>query len=302
MAEVVAGADFGSNKVGFIIAALRRGRLEIVERDSRFTRLAEGIAESGRIGGAALLRTLEWCREMREHFERRGVTRFRGVGTEALRRAKNQREILQLIHDVLGAPIEVISGEEEGRLTFEGVRTGYPRGPLAVIDIGGGSTEVAIGHGPPRRGRERVEVASRSIGAVVLTERCGEDWPKLGRAIHAALRNFTPSGEVPGLLTVLGGTGANVAMMDLGERDIDDARLEGHVIGLKRLRELRARSAAMTPKQRVRKLGLLPQRADIQIAGLAILESVLEHLGIEALRISRFALRHGVLKSAAAPR
>jgi len=299
MGRILAGADFGSNKTGYLVAEARDGGLRVIERESRFTRLAEGLGRDRRIRGAALLRTLAWCEEMRARLEKLGVERFRAVGTEALRRARNRREVLALIEDVLGRRVEVISGREEGRLTFEGVRSGYSQGPLAVIDIGGGSTEIVLGGGPPRRGEERVQVVSAGVGAVGLTERHGEDWDALTRAVRATLRGFRPRGPLPGLLTLLGGTGANLTMMDLDDQELRDDRIEGHVIERERIVELRRRSAALSPRQRVDRLGLPPQRADIQVAGLAILEAALDHLGIRAVRTTRFALRHGVLRSIA---
>ncbi len=299
MGMVVAGADFGSNKTGYIVAEAKGGELVQLERESRFTRLAQGIATSGRIHGEAMLRTLLWCEEMRKRFKKLGVVRFRGVGTEALRRASNQVQVLGMIEDVLGWPVEVVSGEEEGRITFRGVRQRYSKGPLAVIDIGGGSTEVVIGEEPPKKGEEPLEVKSLRVGAVILTERCGEDWDELVKATRTELRGYVPAGDPPGMLTVLGGTGANLSMMDLDEHDLDEEHVEGHVVERKRLEELRKKTQAMSPKQRIEKLGLLPQRADVQIAGLAILETVLDHLGIKAVRTTRYALRHGVLRSIA---
>lgn len=299
MGMVIAGADFGSNKTGYIVAEVRDGDLEQLARESRFTRLAEGLNESGRINGEAVVRTLLWCDEMRKKLKKFGVERFRGVGTEALRRASNQEEVLRLIEDVLGWPVEVVPGEEEGRLTYRGVRMKYGNGPLAVIDVGGGSTEVCIGGDPPKRGEEPIDVLSTRVGAVVLTEKHGEEWDDLTKAVRSELRGFAPKNEVPGLLTVLGGTGANLTMMDLDDHDLKDDHIEGHVIERKRLEELRKRAAGMSAKQRIEKLGLPPQRADIQIAGLAILEAVLDHLEIKAVRTSRQALRHGVLRSIA---
>lgn len=294
---VIAGADFGSNKVGYIAAEVKGGGLETIERESRFTRLAEGVGESNRLTGEAMARTLLWCNEMRKRFRKLRVEKFRGVGTEALRRATNTADFLELIEPILGWPVEVVSGEEEGRLTFSGVRTEYPKGPLAIIDIGGGSTEVVLGGDPPKQRREPVEIFNSRLGAVVLTERCGERWNELLRVIRGEIRSWEPRTPLPALLTVLGGTGANLTMMDLDDHDVKDEHIEGHVIELHRLVELRKRTQAMTPKQRVEKLGLLPQRADIQLAGLAVLEAIMEHLGVTAVRTTRYALRHGVLRS-----
>jgi exopolyphosphatase/guanosine-5'-triphosphate,3'-diphosphate pyrophosphatase len=298
MGLLLAAADFGSNKTGYIACDWKGGEFRQLERESRFTRLAEGVAHSGRINGEAVVRALLWCEEMRKRWKKLGVERVRCVGTEALRRASNQSEVCGLIEDVLGWPVEVISGEEEGRLTFRGVRLRYAKGPLAVIDVGGGSTELSLGGDPTPRGDE-IEVKSMRIGAVVLTERHDEQWDALCRAVRAELSGFTPRTRLPEVLTVLGGTGANLTMMDLDDHDLKDEHVEGHVIELDRLKELRKRALEMTPKQRVEKLGLPPQRADVQIAGLAILETALEHLGLEAVRTSRYALRHGVLRSIA---
>jgi len=297
MGMVIAGADFGSNKVGYIVAEMKGGELETIERESRFTRLAEGIAENNRLSGEAMARTLLYCNEMHKRFRKLGVEKFRGVGTEALRRASNTPDFLELIEPILGWPVEVISGEEEGRITFHGVRMQYPKGPLAIIDIGGGSAEIVVGGDPPKRGREPVEIFSSRLGAVVLTERCGERWNDLVKVIRSELRGWRPKCDLPEVLTVLGGTGTNLTMMDLDDHDVEDDHIEGHLIELGRLEELRGRTQGMSPKQRVEKLGLIPQRADIQIAGLAVLESVMDHLGVSAIRTTRFALRHGVVRS-----
>jgi exopolyphosphatase/guanosine-5'-triphosphate,3'-diphosphate pyrophosphatase len=294
---VVAGADFGSNKVGYIVAETKGGELRTIERASQFTRLAEGVAKNRRLSGEAMARTLLWCNEMRKRFKKLGVEKFRGVATEAVRRAENSADFVELIEPILGWPVEVVSGEEEGRLTFSGVRMKYPKGPLAIIDIGGGSAEVVVGGDPPKRGRENVEILSSRLGAVVLTERCGERWNELVRVIREEVRSWRPGGDLPEVLTVLGGTGANLTMMDLDDHDVEDDHIEGHLIERGRLEELRRRTQSLSPRQRVEKLGLLPHRADIQIAGLAVLETIMDHLGVTAVRTTRYALRHGVVRS-----
>src|SRR6188768_1204271 len=80
MGIVIAGADFGSNKTGYIVAEVKAGELFQLDRDSRFTRLAEGVDEKERLCGAAVARTLAWCEELRERMKKHGVTRFRAVG------------------------------------------------------------------------------------------------------------------------------------------------------------------------------------------------------------------------------
>ena len=101
----------------------------------------------------------------------------------------------------------------------------------------------------------------------------------------------------PTELTVIGGTGANIAMMDLGLTALVDESVEGHRLSRDRFHELRHVAAGLTPGERVEQLGVPERRADVMIAGLAVLDGVLEYLGLSAIRASRASLRHGVLDS-----
>src|SRR5262249_37083305 len=151
-----------------------------------------------------------------------------------------------------------------------------PGGPAAIAAWGGGRPESGGGGGRRGRGRERVHVSSLALGAVVLTEHHGERWKQLVAAVRDELDRVEPVEPLPEVLTVLGGTGANLAMIDRGESELVDEKIEGHVIDRARLKKLRRRTAELSPAQRVAKFGLPPRRADIQMAGLAILETVLD--------------------------
>ncbi len=287
----LAALDFGSNTVGYLVADAE-GR--IVERAGRFVRLGEGVREHRQLADAALERTRSWVQEIADRFRELQVTKVRAVATEAVRLAQNQEALLDLVLETLGVSLEVISGETEGTLTFGGVRAGYPDQPLLVIDIGGGSTEISAGSG----GRaESVFAVSLPLGAVTLTEAHGEDRDALAIAVAGELSQVPAVDGSPDVLTVLGGTGANAAMLDQELAELDDARIEGHEVTKDRLRELIAQAAAMTPPQRVDRWGLPPLRADVLIAGFAILEGVLDRFALNRIRASRYSLRHGVLRS-----
>lgn len=293
MTERLAAVDFGSNTVGFLVAESGPGGVRYLRRDSRFIRLSEGLARNERIGEPAWQRGMEWAGEIAAALIELRVLRVRAVGTEVLRRARNSAEFCRAVEPVLGAPLEVISGEDEGLLTYEGVRLGYPSGPLAVVDIGGGSTEIVFAES----GDAAPAALSLPLGVVTMTERLGED----AEAIQGEIRERLSRG--PGFsiaapqITVLGGTGANLAMMDRGDVDLEDARVEGHCIGRGRLQELLGEVARRSVEERVAQLGIPPRRADVIVAGFAILAAIMDVAGVPELCSTRLALRHGVLRS-----
>jgi len=284
-----AAFDFGSNTVGFLVGERAPdGALRVHDRQSRFVRLAEGMGRARRLTPAALERARAWAAEMGGLLAAQGITRRRAVATEAVRRAENAAELRALVEPLIGCPLETISGEEEARLTYRGVREGFPAGALAVLDIGGGSTELAVGAG----GGGDPEVQSMPLGAVVLTEQHGEDWPALVGAVDAVLAVAPHPGA---RLVVLGGTAVNVALLDRGTTEFRDEYVEGRTVGVARLAELRERTRAATPEQRVTELGIPALRADVMVGALAILERTLRALGLDAVTCSRLSLRHGVL-------
>jgi len=292
-----AAVDFGSNTIGVLIAGRRAdGELETLHRKSAFVRLAEGLRRSGEISTAALERALSFTGEVADCIRALGAAHVRAVATEALRRARNRRAVAAALSDRLGAPVEIISEHQEGTLTLEGVRLGYPHGPLAMIDIGGGSTEVGLDDGAGGR-----QIQSIPVGGVGLTEAYGEDLGALRAAIAPHLASFAPRVAVAAALTAIGGTGANLAMIDQGSPDIARADIEGYVVDRDRLAEHREKARALSIEHRCRVFGIPQARADILVAGFVLLEQVLEKLGCAAVRTSRYCLRHGVLRSILPP-
>jgi exopolyphosphatase/guanosine-5'-triphosphate,3'-diphosphate pyrophosphatase len=289
--------DFGSNTVGFLVLERAGPTITIVERQSRFVRLSEGVAETASISPAAFDRGVAWTEEISRAMTRLGPHRLRAVGTEVLRRARNGAEFRAAVRPLLGVDLEVISGKEEGELTFSGVRLRYPDGPLAILDVGGGSTELVIGAGP----EQGPWAVSLPIGVVSMTERFGEDHAAILQHAREWIREAgsgrEPPPEPPQELTVLGGTGANLAMVDQGLRTLVDEKVEDHRVSRGRLDELLEIVAGSTLEQRIDLLGIPPRRADVIVAGIAILLAVLDELGLRFVRSTRYSLRHGVART-----
>ena len=286
--------DYGSNSVGYLIAEQTPDGLQYLERSSRYVRLSEHVASRGRLDPAAVQRTLEWTRFMSARLTEFGVTRVRAVGTEALRRAGDAASFTRRAGALLRCELEIIAGEEEGRLTFQGVRHAYPAGPLLVLDIGGGSSEIiagAAGAAAP------IVPISLPVGVVNLTEAHGEDLEALENAVTGQLGRVSFAFPLAAQITVLGGTGLSLARMDLERASGDDHEVEGHLLDYPRLLELRDQARALGVEQRGTRWGVPPRRADVMVAGCVILQKLMERLELDRLRVSRFNLRHGLLLS-----
>ena len=288
----LAAVDFGSNTVSYLMGRIERGRFTETERDGKFVRLGEGVQNTGRLSDASMTRALAWVEEIARRLHSARVEQLRCVGTEALRLASNRAEMCSAARAILGAELEIISGDEEARLTFDGVRWRYPEGPLAIVDIGGGSMELILaedGAAPA--------CWSLPLGSVVMTEKAGEDWPQLVQQVAAALVGLPDAPEGLGELTVVGGSGSTLAMLDQAVSLPTDSVVEGRVVSIERARELRDRVRSRSSDERTDEFELPRKRADIVVAVMAVLEGVAGRLGLPAIRTTRYSLRHGVLRS-----
>src|SRR3979490_2925358 len=167
--DVLAAVDLGSNSFHMVVARYSHGQLVILDRLREMVRLAAGMGDSGRLDDAATDRALRCLERFGQRLRAMHADSVRVVGTNALRRARRQRRLLER---ALGHPIEIISGLEEARLIYSGVVHTSPMSPdkRLVIDIGGGSTEVVIGEG-----FNPLLLESLSVGCVGLSAICFDD-------------------------------------------------------------------------------------------------------------------------------
>ena len=177
----VAAVDCGTNSTRLIVVAPDG---TVLKREMRITRLGEGVDATRRLSGGAIDRTATVLREFRGSMDRYGVTRARVVATSAVRDAENADEFMTLAEEITGVHPEVLSGDEEGRLSFAGATAHLDpaltgAGPLLVVDIGGGSTELAVGRPGRHRDTRALQVVARSldIGCVRVSERFHHDPP-----------------------------------------------------------------------------------------------------------------------------
>lgn len=294
----LAAIDVGTNTALLTIARVdEHGSLEILEQRALITRLGRGVDAEGRLDKERIHRALEALGELRTAADRHGADVV-AVGTSALRDARNAKDFLQPAARVLGAPVEVISGEREAALTFAGALHGLPELPgkrACVVDIGGGSTEIVCGS----HGKLDASV-SLNIGSVRLHERHGLQAPTDMRSLQIleaeiadALQQSPVQPRPP--LVAIAGTATTLAALHLEMEPYDPARIHGMRLSRRQLRSLRDRLAPMSIERRCALPGLEPGRADVIVTGATLLCGIVEHAGAEETFISDGGVRIGLL-------
>jgi exopolyphosphatase / guanosine-5'-triphosphate,3'-diphosphate pyrophosphatase len=306
LADLIDGApvryaviDAGTNSIKFHIAEHDvGGKWRTVVDRAEMTRLGEGLAPRGAISDAALERTAAAIAGMVDEAKRHGARAIAAVGTAGLRIASNGNEVVDAIRARTGVQIEVISGEEEGRLAFVAAKTGlgFNKGSLVVFDTGGGSSQFTFGHDASVDERFSVDV-----GAVRYTERYGLDRavsPEVLREAIAAISADLSRIEgrpVPDALVGMGGAVTNITAVMHRLATYDPAVVQGTVLDraeIDRQIELYRSRDADTRRAIV---GLQPKRAEVILAGACIVRTVMEKLGKQSFTVSDRGLRHGVL-------
>jgi exopolyphosphatase/guanosine-5'-triphosphate,3'-diphosphate pyrophosphatase len=291
--------DVGTNSVKFHVGELMPDRSwrTVVDR-AAVTRLGEHLDASGQLAEEPVRRTVDAVAEMVDEARALDAVSTAVVGTAALRAAPNRGLFTDAVRARCGLTVEVLSGEEEGRLAYVATTSALPlgAGPLAVFDSGGGSTQFTFGSAG--RVDERFSI---DIGAVRVAERHGlaeavsEDVVATARAAIARELDRARAHEGPDAVVGMGGTVTNLAAVHLGlERYDPDAvhgtRLEaGEVdrqIELYRTRDADDRRAI---------IGLQPNRAEVILAGACIVRTIIDVLGHTSVIVSDRGLRHGLL-------
>lgn len=294
----VAVVDIGSNSVRlFLCAGVGRAGPE-GERLSTVTGLRRGAAGDGAVAGAALERLDACLEDYAGRIAAFAPGRVVAVGTSAVRDAPNRERVADLVRARLATGLVVLDGGQEARAAFAGARLGAPGdGPILVVDIGGGSTELVRGEDAPGAG------TSLQLGAVRHTERFLRSDPP-GAAEVAALREDARAlvaAALPGLggsapMVGVAGTITSLAAIDLGAYDRD--RVHGHALTRERVEAITAGLCAMTVERRRSVPGLDPARAGVIAAGALIACAVLEAAGAGGMVVSERDLLDGVALAA----
>jgi exopolyphosphatase/guanosine-5'-triphosphate,3'-diphosphate pyrophosphatase len=293
----VAAIDAGTNTTRLLVADVREGGLAQVERRLVFTRLGEGIDATGRLAPRGIKATAAAIAGFVDRSRQLGAERIRIAGTSAVREAANSEELLAAVKETTGLDLEVLSGETEAALSFAGATQDLPGGRYLVCDIGGGSTELAEG----RKGRTLGDQAvvegaiSLKLGVVRLTERhlahdppAPEELAALEADIDAALQaagDALPD-AASAVFVGVAGTVTSLAAIRLGLERYNPELVHGSELTWDDVVGLYRRLAGMSLPEREKLPALPPGRADVIVAGCAILARVMARWSFPAVRVS----------------
>ncbi|HZD28690.1 MAG TPA: Ppx/GppA phosphatase family protein, partial [Xanthobacteraceae bacterium] len=298
-----AAIDIGTNSMRLVVAEVQRdGSYRVLDEDREMTRLGRGLSRGGRLADAPMEHSLQVLGRMKAIVEGFGAAELRAIATSAVREAANGRDFVREAWRRCRVRIEVVPPEEEARFVFRSVMRHFDLGDrlTAIVDIGGGSTEVILAAGGLVE-----QVVSLPLGAVHLTERYAKSdplkpkhWRALRRAIDQAMEDALGKPLFAAEVMIgSGGTFTNLAEMAQAERDGEVRRARDYPLSraevtrlLDRLRE--------TPLEARRQIpGLNPQRADIILAGAAVVARLTRRLGTQRVLVNDRGIRDGVLLS-----
>jgi exopolyphosphatase/guanosine-5'-triphosphate,3'-diphosphate pyrophosphatase len=299
----VAAVDCGTNSIRLLVRDLPGAELH---REMRVVRLGEGVDRTGTLAPQALERTRAALADYADTCRRLGVERTRMVATSATRDALNRAEFVDMVVATLGAPPEVISGDQEAALSFLGATRDLDpaHGPFLVMDIGGGSTELVLGT------REVQAATSVDVGCVRLTERHlvsdPPSAPEVADAtatVDAALLSalaVVPAAQARTLVG-LAGSVTTVAAMALGLSAYDAAAIHLARIPATSVHEITTRLLAMTRQDRARIGVMHPGRVDVIGGGALVLDRAMTLLPFEEVLVSEADILDGIALSVGEP-
>jgi exopolyphosphatase/guanosine-5'-triphosphate,3'-diphosphate pyrophosphatase len=318
---VYAALDLGTNNCRLLIARPARRGFHVLDAFSRIIRLGEGVSTSGRLSEAAMERTWEALRICAAKMERHRVSRARLVATEACRIARNGPEFISRVAKQLDLPIEILSPEAEARLAVSGCATLLDGSSdfVLVFDIGGGSSELIWLDLTQRKGRQRpvgrldamdciAAWTSLPVGVVTLAERFGSrqltaaGFEAMVDDVTALLEPFESQYRLRRLVErgrayLLGtsGTVTTVAGIRMGLARYDRNRVDGCWLNATDARAITYNLLARSYEQRVAEPCIGRDRADLVLAGCAILEALLRMWPAKRVRVADRGLREGIL-------
>jgi len=296
---IVASIDCGTNSVRLLITD---GQNQI-ERLMRITRLGQGVDATGMLDPEAIERTLSVLREYKEVIDRNNVQKIRMAATSASRDAKNRDEFFNAAELILGVRPELLSGEEEGRLSFLGATADLNAdlGPFLVCDIGGGSTEFVYGT------ENAEQTISVDMGCVRMTEAWLVSDPPLPEELSQALSVIdihlddvlreVPDAPQAKTFVGLAGTVSNTAMVEQGLPEYDRDKVHHFVLTKAAVEDVFRTLATESVEERKFNPGLEPQRADVIVGGLCVLVMIMRRFGYSECVVSEADILDGLAMS-----
>lgn len=315
--------DLGTNNCRLLVARPSRRGFFVIDAFSRIIKLGEGVSRTGVLSEEAMARTIDALKICSAKMLRRGVTRSRLVATEACRIAQNGSDFIDRVHRETGLCLEIIGRETEARLAVSGCASLIDKQSdyVLIFDIGGGSSEFVWlnlrGGRPSRRisiedrlkAQDSIEAwTSLPFGVVTLAERFGKSsvegyqFDEMVSFVQAALKPFSDRNAIAAKIAASGahllgtsGTVTTIAGVYLGLSEYHRAKVDGCWLSTESIRQVSKRIAAMNYAQRAAQPCIGKERADLILAGCAIMEAMLRVWPVKSLRVADRGLREGIL-------
>jgi exopolyphosphatase/guanosine-5'-triphosphate,3'-diphosphate pyrophosphatase len=312
-----AALDLGTNNCRLLIARPTGDAFTIIDAFSRVVRLGEGLAQTGRLSDQAMDRTLGALRVCADKLRRRRVTLARSVATEACRRAENGPDFIARVREETGIALDIISAREEAQLAVLGchILLEPGPGPALIFDIGGGSTELVLiesSGGAPHI----IDWHSVPWGVVSLSEHCGPEHPgaseretryaRMRRIVSDSFADFAEraapyscGGSSDGQMRLMGtsGTVTTLASIHLDLPQYDRRAVDGLIVPAESMRSISTMLASLSIADRREVPCIGRERADLVVAGCAILEAILDLWPADRLGVADRGIREGILRS-----
>lgn len=302
--RVLAAIDCGTNSTRLLVGTpAPGGGLTTLERINTITRLGQGVDATGRLAPEAVERTLAALQEYRAVMDRFEVEAVRMTATSAARDAENRDEFFGPAEQIVGTRPELLSGDEEGRLTFAGATADLDPadGPFAIVDIGGGSTEFIVGSTEPEG------VISIDVGCVRLTERFIESDPPRPEELLSAISvvetylddvvRAVPSITTVGRFVGVAGTITTVAAVELGLQAYDRDATHHFELTKAAAEDVFRTLATEDREQRLSNPGLEEARADVIVGGCCALVAIMRTFDVDPMLVSESDILDGLVAS-----
>jgi exopolyphosphatase / guanosine-5'-triphosphate,3'-diphosphate pyrophosphatase len=312
--RLYAALDLGTNNCRLLVAKPEGASFRVVDAFSRIVRLGEGLAQTGRLGEAAMDRAVEALKVCQSKLRDRQVTRARLIATEACRSAENGAEFIARVRQETGLALEIVDRQTEAHLAAQGcapLADPKARGVI-LFDIGGGSSELVwlLPRGPGKAGgpptADILGWTSLPVGVVTLAERHGgrkvtrEGFGRMVAEVADMVERFSHRDAIRSQLQHLhmlgtSGTVTTLAGVHLGLPKYDRRRVDGAWLAADEVDTILDQLLDMTYEERIGHPCIGAERADLVLAGCAILEGMRRHFPCERLRVADRGLREGIL-------
>ena len=303
--KVVGFVDIGTNAIRLLVVRINPNlSYTVVSQEKEVIRLGENEFKDNLLKPDAMNRTILVCRKFVELAKTYGSSEIIAVGTSAIREAHNKETFLQSLLTETGLNVHIISGLEEARLIYCGVSSGVDMDQenAIFIDLGGGSTEIAIGNQS-----EILYLESLKLGAIRLTSQfVGEGWTghiryklykQMKKEVNGNIIRVSSQVKAIGAKRAFGSSGTIINLAEVSNRMFKktDDSTNSQILSRKNLKKAAQIFCALDLNERKKIPGINPERADILVAGAAIMEVLMEEFGLEEINVSHRELRDGLL-------